>query len=221
MRNRPSLVLVLVTLWVGAVFGCAQGESRAIRRRDALRANRHLCRMALRWDGDPKDLRVIVRLENTETVPISVDRELVFFVVLYVFTPKNMPVEFEMVRRVPKPSPAEVTERVVELAPGEALERRVDLQAGFKCFEWSWPDGNPMSVVSAEVMRRVPEGADVSFVTVDYAPPESELLPVISPGPGPVRYYRSEPINTMNYGLPPELFRGEVLGSKLLNIPGG
>ncbi len=188
--------------------------------------------MWLGWDGDPKDLNVVLNLQNVGTVPVRIDRELVFFVEVEVRTPEDKLVKLENVRELPRPTDEEIKERIVQLQPGDVLQRKVGLRSGFKRFvvDW-WASSTARAVaagevfcscVSREVISRVPDGASVGLVYASYARPgwDAPRGAMFGPQyPGGRLEYQPGPPLTMNYGLPLDLYEGVVGAKEYLRLP--
>ena len=171
--------------------------------------------LSLAWEGDPNDLIVMLTARSGGNVPIPVDRELVFFLEVSCWTPEGSLIDFDAVKRLPRPGEDEVRGRIVELRPGEELRRRIDLKHGFKSFEWDWNHSDPMSVRSAEVIRCVPEGVAVGSADVFYARPGWELPTYLLENDVE---FRVAPDLAMNYGLPSDLYAGPIASSRKLFV---
>jgi len=239
MCDHVHLGCLLITVALAAILGCAQRESQAMTGGPGATNVRHeqdgrpKLTMWLAWDGDPKDLNVVLSLKNVGTVPVRIDRELVFFVEVEVCTPEEKLVKLETVRELPRPTDEEIEERIVELQPGDVLHRKVGLRSGFKRFVVDWwgtwlardvvaGSGPSGSCVSREVISRVSDGASVGRVYARYARPGWDAPRGTMRGPqvpgGRLEYEPAPPL-TMNYGLPLDLYGGRVGAKEYLRPP--
>jgi hypothetical protein len=117
-----------------------------------------------------------ITLRNVGQVPLIVDRELVFGLAVEAFGPGDEgPINLDVVRVLPRPTPAELARRFVRLEPGEEVRRNVDLTDGFAAFRWyiDHKGEESSALQDYEHLVRLPLPAKLRKVKVTYDPYEN------------------------------------------------
>ena len=124
------------------------------------------------------DLVVMISIRNTKDTAVRIDRDMVFYVHVWVEDKDHEPIEWVDVKDAPTPTTTALRDRLVVLQPGMSYSRECNLSQGLKRLHVaSGIDAafrKPLFFYGESIVR-MPVGATVRWIRVSYGQNKDRL----------------------------------------------